>query len=110
MKLCAVGSALVPASDATQRFWKGLPHAQLQEEGRVLRLQEGTAFLGEEKYGDRLMIREFWYAALWDEMQKHFAGDGKGMAVIGNPGTALYHVGICSCLRMHLARPLSQLK
>lgn len=88
MHLCAVGPALVPASDATQKFWKGLPHAQLQEEGRVLRLQEGTAFLGEEDNGNQLMIRDFWYAALWDEMQKHFAGGGKGIGIIGNAGAA----------------------
>jgi hypothetical protein len=51
----------------------------------VLQLAGGTYFLGREEYGDKLMLRDC-YSDFETMIDNHFAGAGKGFAVIGNPG------------------------
>jgi hypothetical protein len=66
-------------------FWKHLPQATWTNDGKVLQLAEGTHFLGREEYSDKLMLRDC-YSDFESMIDDHFAGTGKGFAVIGNPG------------------------
>jgi hypothetical protein len=83
-------AGLVPACDNMKLFWAGLPQAKIDAKGgaMVLRLKEGTHFLGHVSCGSALMFRDC-YGRLQDRIEAHFAEGGVAAAVIGNPGKTL---------------------
>jgi len=66
-------------------FWKHLPQATWTCDDKVLQLAAGTHFMGKEEFGDKLMLRDC-YSNFEAIINEHFAGSGKGFAVIGSPG------------------------
>jgi hypothetical protein len=74
------------ADEDVVAYWQHLPRATLTHDATVLKLYDGTFFFGSEDFGDKLYIRDYWFAEIESRMIKHFASGGKGMAIIGNPG------------------------
>jgi len=72
-------------------FWEALPHARLTNVDvgtrtvQTLQLQNGTSFLGERSYGDRLMIRHC-YQDLIATCEEKFNTGSTGVIIVGTPG------------------------
>jgi hypothetical protein len=79
------GEVLVPAEESVCKYWQHLPEATWSDDGKVLQLVQGTHFMGEEEFGNQLMLRAC-YSDFEDMLKEHFRRCGKGFAVIGNPG------------------------
>jgi hypothetical protein len=56
--LLPAASALSPAPEELQAFWKELPNAKLMHGDKVLQLAANTSFLGNEDFGQQMMVRE----------------------------------------------------
>ena len=68
-----------------ERFWKYLPSAKLEAEGRVLQLVEGTSFFGDARFGSKMFLRPC-YDGLEKELQKHWGTGMQTIAILGTPG------------------------
>ena len=69
-------------------FWRELKNAELRSDGKVLKLARGTSFLGNRRWGDRMLVREC-YRRLTAKLEQDFrAGEG-GRVIIGTPGMTL---------------------
>jgi hypothetical protein len=75
----------LPPEDPIVRFWKALPHAQLDGGGVILQLPGDTSFVGDEALGSRLYIRQD-YKNLFELTMARIRGGSRGMAILGTPG------------------------
>lgn len=78
-------SALRPAPEELQAFWRELPNAKLMHGGKVLQLAANTSFLGKPDLGQKMMVREC-YVRLWEKLEEDFRAGEYGRVIIGTPG------------------------
>jgi hypothetical protein len=83
--LLPAASALSPAPEELQAFWKELPNAKLMHGDKVLQLAANTSFLGNEDFGQQMMVREC-YVRLWETLEEDFRAGAKGRVIVGTPG------------------------
>ncbi|GAQ91775.1 hypothetical protein KFL_008520010 [Klebsormidium nitens] len=74
------------APQGLSNFWKALPRATWSDDGKLMTLAEGTSFMGYEKFGDKMFIRES-YHGMDQELKRVFIqDDGIAVVLVGNPG------------------------
>jgi hypothetical protein len=84
--LLPAASALRPAPEELQAFWRELPNAKLMHGGKVLQLAADTSFLGKQDLGQKMMVREC-YVRLWEKLEEEdFRAGERGRVIIGTPG------------------------
>ena len=76
---------LLPAKHSVARFWRALPHARLDDDGRVLQLSDGAVFMSNNRLGSRLYVRDD-YEKLFDLTMQFVDGGSRGMAILGAAG------------------------
>lgn len=74
-----------PGDPLLADFSGGLQEARECSEEGVLKLKEGTFFMGIPEEGNKLYIRPC-YDSLKRALEEHFRAGGSAAAVIGNPG------------------------
>lgn len=74
-------------------FWAELKDAQLTSDGKVLELVDGASFLGVEKNGRVLMVRDC-YKELAERIESDFCRGEIGRVIVGTPGTVHEVVGL----------------
>eukprot|EP00953_Heterococcus_sp_UTEX-ZZ885_P016074 9060-Heterococcus_DN1.PRE.2 len=82
-------------------FWEHLPSAKLSHNNTLLQLQNGTNFWGDVSEGDKIYIRDYWYAAIERKLDEHFSSGGQAMAVLGYEGARTLKLYSAIHSRMH---------
>lgn len=84
-----------PASIDLQAFWRALPDARIDLKTNCLVLLSGVYFMGDLRYGSKLLYRQH-YGALWQQAVSYKQEGGRGFVVVARKALA-NHGGFLPC-------------